>query len=76
MPTRITAFTKVLTEQLVRIGRPHASVALDADFTATIVDDDGRWRGPATVAFGVLVTCGDGDGAMLWELLAPRASAA
>jgi hypothetical protein len=62
------------------VGRPGAAVTLGADeCTVTLADGDGLWNGAVPVAYGALVTWGDGEGAgaQFWQQFgAARASGA
>jgi hypothetical protein len=79
MSSRATALTSLLRQEFIRVGRPGVVITLEADErTVTLVDGDGRWRGPVPVAYGALVACEDGEGstAQFWQrLAAARASA-
>jgi hypothetical protein len=72
MSNRTIAFAGVLRHELARVGRATADVTFGADDrTVTLTDTDGRWQGPAPVAYGVLVAFDDdaGRNGEFWQRL-------
>jgi hypothetical protein len=45
----------VFADQLKRLGRPHARVALSTNHHVSIADTDGSWEGPAARGLSRLI---------------------